>query len=549
MPQAVQSALSRPKIEWAFTNLRHDLRTFLNAILGYTALWIEDPPVDSSPRIAESLADMHAQGEWLLQQVNELMAPSRLTDPAYTAGLGERMRSVLNARIQAVIASTDDLRNAVNAGPQELLADLGKVETAAEALLAMLAGIESVVGGNDLLIAEQSTLQANVQAAAGTGSRVLVVDDNEANRDVLSRRLQREGYAVSLAEDGAKALAMLDGESFDLVLLDIMMPQMNGYDVLQRIRSETRWYDLPVIMISSVDEMDSIVRCIEMGAEDYLPKPFNPVLLRARVGACLEKKRLRDERAAKQKAEAERLCWELDTAARVQQRLLPVQAPQVAGLDLAGTCLPARKVGGDYFDHLLLDDSHLGLVMADVKGKGIPAALLMATLVASLRSQARPSIDNLARLMKILNLQIHDWTETSNFASLFYGCLDLRNRQLRYVNAGHLMPLLVRGAKQEIVAIPDVGGPVLGVLPEAPFEEGSVQLETGDLLLAYTDGVTEAFNAQDEEFGEERLLAAVLQNLEQPSAAICTSVADSVRAWSTGVPQSDDITLLAMKLH
>ena len=342
---------------------------------------------------------------------------------------------------------------------------------------------------------------------------------------------------------------MLEAESFDLVLLDIMMPQMDGYEVLQRIRSEARWYDLPVIMISSVDEMDSIVRCIEMGAEDYLPKPFNPVLLRARVGACLEKKRLREERAAKQKAEAERLRWELDMAGRVQQRLLPVQFPQIAGLDLAGTCLPARSVGGDYFDFLLLDDFHLGLVMADVQGKGIPAALVMATMAASLRSQARPSIENLAQLMRVLNGQMHDWTETSSFVSLFYACLDLRNRQLRYVNAGHLMPLLVRGQKQEIVAVPDVGGPVLGVLPEAPFEEGAVQMETGDILVAYTDGVTEAFNAQDEEFGDERLVSSVLRNLEQSSADICTSVADSVRAWSVGVPQSDDITLSVMKLH
>ncbi len=548
MPQAGKSAASGPHIERAFANLRHDLRTFLNAILGYTALWVEDPPADSVPQIAETLADIHAQGEWLLRQVNELMAPSHLADPAYTAGLAERMRNVLNTRIQAVIASTEGLRAAISTGPQELVADLAKVQTAAEALLTMLKGVESVVG-DSYLVAEQSLTQANARVKNGAGSRVLVVDDNDVNRDVLSRRLQREGYAVSLAEDGSRALAMLEAESFDLVLLDIMMPLMNGYEVLQRIRSETRWFDLPVIMISSVDEMDSIVRCIEMGADDYLPKPFNPVLLRARVGAYLEKKRLREERAAKQKAEAERLRWELDMAGRVQQRLLPVQFPQIAGFDLAGTCLPARSVGGDYFDFLVLDDFHLGLVMADVQGKGIPAALVMATLVASLRSQARPSIRNLARLMRVLNLQIHDWTETGKFVSLFYACLDLRNRQLRYVNAGHLMPLLVRGAKREIVTVPDVGGPVLGVLPEAAFEEGAVQLETGDVLVAYTDGVTEAFNAQDEEFGDERLVSSVLRNLEQSSADICTSVADSVRAWSVGVPQSDDITLSVVKFH
>jgi sigma-B regulation protein RsbU (phosphoserine phosphatase) len=374
---------------------------------------------------------------------------------------------------------------------------------------------------------------------------VLVVDDNEENRDVLSRRLVRDGHAVTVAENGAKALSLLENEPYDLVLLDIMMPEMNGYETLARIRADARWSDLPVIMISSVDEMDSVVRCIEMGAEDYLPKPFNPVLLRARVGAYLEKKRLRDERTARRKAEQKRLQWEIEMAARVQEKLLPERAPEVAGLDLAGGCVPAGVIGGDYFDFLLLDDCHLGLVMADVEGKGMPAALVMAALVASLRSQAQQYTGAVARLAKSLNLQMHAWTAASKFVTLFYGCLDLRHRQLHYVNAGHNIPLLVRGATRQVLAIPDLGGPVLGVLPDACYEEGTAELDRGDVLLACTDGIAEAFNSQNEEFGEERLTAAVLRGIDQPAAWIfCRSGTKSL--WPASWASSSSISLYPM---
>src|SRR5512132_1940677 len=126
-------------------------------------------------------------------------------------------------------------------------------------------------------------------------SRILVVDDNEANRDMLSRRLARQGHGVEMAAGGQEALQRLGAEPFDLVLLDIMMPEMNGYEVLERLKADEHLRHTPVIMISAVDQLESVVRCIELGAEDYLPKPFNPILLRARVGATLEKKRLRDE--------------------------------------------------------------------------------------------------------------------------------------------------------------------------------------------------------------------------------------------------------------
>lgn len=534
--------------ERALANLRHDMRTLLNAILGYTALWLEDLPERAEPQLSENLTQIHALGQSLLIQVNDLLAASRLLDASYTAGLAERLRADMSGQVEDVISKTGVLYATSKAGPEMLMADLRKIESAGQKLLAMLAGVESTIAAS---AADDGTLAAPCKpgpsAPSGRGL-VLVVDDNEVNRDVLLRRLERDGHVVNLAENGAKALAILENEPCDLVLLDIMMPEMNGFQTLERIRADARWADLPVIMISSLDEMDSVIRCIEMGAEDYLPKPFDPVLLRARVGACLEKKRLREERAAQQKAEQERLRWELEMAARVQQKLLPECAPSVAGFDLAGACLPVRTVGGDYFDILKLDECHLGLVTADVAGKGMAAALVMAALAASLRSQAHLYADSIAGLADALNVQMHAWTDTSKFVTLFYGCLDLPHHRLHYVNAGHNVPLLVRGAERKVTRIPDVGGPVLGVLPQVRYEKGSIDLDRGDILLTYTDGVTEAFDPQYQEFGEERLAAAILGNLDKPAAAILESITAEVRDWCGASPQSDDLTLLVMKV-
>ena len=178
---------------------------------------------------------------------------------------------------------------------------------------------------------------------------LLLVDDNEDNRYTLNRRLQREGYAnLTSAVDGRQALELLGARSFDLVLLDVMMPDLNGYEVLERMRADDQLRHIPVIMISALDEIDSVIRCVELGAEDYLSKPFNPTLLRARVGASLEKKRLRDEIVTVLTA----LEYELESARKVQLGMVPIDfsVPTTAGqLEIFATLEPARQIGGDLY--------------------------------------------------------------------------------------------------------------------------------------------------------------------------------------------------------
>jgi sigma-B regulation protein RsbU (phosphoserine phosphatase) len=211
-----------------------------------------------------------------------------------------------------------------------------------------------------------------------SSAALLVVDDNEDNRFTLTERLAREGYAnVTTANNGREALELLRSRPFDLVLLDIMMPDINGYEVLEQMKAGGQLHNIPVIMISALTDLDSVIRCIELGAVDYLPKPFNPTLLRARVGASLEKKRLRDE----VRASLARLAEELDAARRLQLGMLPRVFPAHTAeqpVEVHAFIEPAREVGGDLYDCFYAAERLFCFMVGDVSGKGAPAAMFMA---------------------------------------------------------------------------------------------------------------------------------------------------------------------------
>src|SRR5437762_7884052 len=219
----------------------------------------------------------------------------------------------------------------------------------------------------------------------GAPPRILVVDDNDDNLYTLTLHLDLEGYTeVETARDGEEAIARLKTGTFDLVLLDVMMPKVDGFQVLAWLKGQARLRDLPVIMISALDEMNSVVRCIELGAVDYLLKPFNPVLLKARLGTTLEKKRLRDEIDA----HLARLEQELDAAHRLQMAMVPQSFPTPSAafpLDLCASMEPAREVGGDLYDFFVTEDGVLSFLIGDVSGKGMPAALFMARTKSLIR--------------------------------------------------------------------------------------------------------------------------------------------------------------------
>jgi DNA-binding response OmpR family regulator len=288
----------------SLANLRHELRTPLNAIIGYSEILLEEAEDEGLEDLIPDLRKTHAAGRELLALIKGILDPQTIG-----AELDFRLRTPLNA----IIGYTEILLEDVEGqGREDFIPDLQKIHAAAKRFLALINDITgSKIGTSetdvDLKIAPISpaiqdaadaihpTVERGADSVPATWGHLLIVDDNEMNRDTLSRHLERQGHTVGVAENGRGALEMVETQFFDLVLLDVMMPEMDGYQVLQCLKSDEAWRDIPVIMISALDEIESVVRCIEMGAEDYLPKPFDPVLLRARIGACLEKKRLRDQ--------------------------------------------------------------------------------------------------------------------------------------------------------------------------------------------------------------------------------------------------------------
>ena len=377
--------------------------------------------------------------------------------------------------------------------------------------------------------------------------RLLVVDDTEMNRDLLARRLRALGHEVSVAENGRQALALLPGAAFDLVLLDVMMPEMDGYAVLERLRSDPELSRIPVVMISAVDEIASVARCIELGAADYLSKPFNPVLLRARVTATLEKKRLED----RERLHARSMERELEIGRRIQKDFLPEALPREGGWEIASLFQPARQVSGDFYDAFPTAEGALALVVADVCDKGVGAALYMALFRSLLRSHAElhgstamavPAARSVVALTNDYIARTHG--RSNMFATVFFGLLDPASGDLAWVNGGHEPPVLRRGSGAIERLAPT--GPAVGMLPEAAFEARHVRLEPGDLLLAFTDGVTEERDASGAFFGEERLGALLREPLESAATLLARLEAD-VRAFRGDTDPSDDVTVLAVR--
>jgi sigma-B regulation protein RsbU (phosphoserine phosphatase) len=259
------------------------------------------------------------------------------------------------------------------------------------------------------------------------------------------------------------------------------------------------------------------------------------------TGLALENSRLAAEVAA-EVAKRERLNREIEIAREVQERLFPQDLPEVRGLDYAGFCRPALGVGGDYYDFFALPDGKLGIAIGDVSGKGIAAALLMASLRASLRGQTIQGPENLAALMANVNKLVYESSSSNRYATFFYGQYDPATRDLTYVNAGHNPPLILR-KPHELIRL-EGGGPVVGLLPMFTYEQATIPLQPGDLFVAFTDGISEAMNSKDQEWGEEQLIAAAWR-LDRGSAAECVKhLIAGADEFAAGAKQHDDMTII-----
>ncbi|MGX9965599.1 PP2C family protein-serine/threonine phosphatase [Roseomonas sp. F4] len=378
---------------------------------------------------------------------------------------------------------------------------------------------------------------------------ILVVDDSSFNRLVLKRRLAELGYPnVTMAEDGVQGLAALEKARFDIMLLDLEMPNLDGIGVLEQLRA-ARGAAPPVIVISALTEMEKIVRCIELGAEDYLPKSFDPPLLKARLGAVLEKKRLRDLADARLAA----LEAELESARAAQLSLVPRDfvAAATGQLSVHAAMVPARQVGGDLYDCLRLDAKHMLFAVADVSGKGAPAGLTMARTLGLMRAAAKrlapeDGAPDPGAILAMTNDDLSAENESQTFVTVVLGVIDGTTGAGRIAVAGHDIPLLLGGPLPPRLLEKPRRQPALGVMEGIRYASDPFTLAPGETLFCYSDGVSEAEDDKGGFFGRERLEQALAEAGTEPRQVVDT-VLRAVTAFADGAPQADDITALALR--
>ena len=459
----------------------------------------------------------------------------------------------LTVLLDGVVAAAETLATlVVEDGNTDLLPDVKRIASAALRLRALVrqgATLRSVPRAAPAPVSVSTGVHREIPGRAERGA-ILVVDDNENNREMLSRRLAREGYKqVTLAADGRRALELLASQRFDLVLLDIMMPEVNGYQVLETLKADPQRRDIPVIMISALDEMESVIRCIELGAEDYLPKPFDATLLRARVGASLEKKRMSDDIMW----HVRRMERDLETAREIQLSMVPTDFPVVddaRGLDVYATLLPAYEVGGDFYNFFWLTPDCLCVLVADVSDKGVSAALHMARAQASIRfvcgAEESGCIPNAAELVERIDRELSRDNPHSMFITLLLALVKARSGEIEWCNAGHNPPCIRTAGGAVSVLGGEIGIPV-GIDPKFFRSAETSRIPQGGNLFLYTDGVTEAMNGHKEQFGEQRLHATLRGCAGHTPRELIATVLDAVQTFEDGAMASDDITMLACR--
>ena len=368
--------------------------------------------------------------------------------------------------------------------------------------------------------------------------RILVAEDEPGIALGLEDTLRFEGYDVHIVTSGAAASQRALEEPFDLILLDVMLPGRDGFEVCRDLRGAGLL--VPIVFLTARAQESDRIAGLDLGANDYIVKPFSPRELAARVRGLL--RFVEDSRE-----ETRHLQADLRAASQVQQHLFPMVRPSVAGLDYAGMCRAARGVSGDYYDFIALPSGRLAMLIADVCGKGMAAALLAASLQAAVRAYA-PDLDRCCGdLLARVNRQLFETTATERFATVLYVVYDPAVPAVTWANAGHCPPFLVRGSGE--VARLESFTPPVGLLPEIAAVQQTVMLAPGDRLLAFSDGITEARSPAGTEFGESRLVRLV-SGLEACAASdVCRWVLDEVRTFAAGAPQADDLTVVASLVH
>ncbi|MES0360867.1 MAG: SpoIIE family protein phosphatase [Anaerolineales bacterium] len=377
---------------------------------------------------------------------------------------------------------------------------------------------------------------------SSTKGDILVVDDTPANLRLLSQMLNEQGYNVRPVLEGRLALAAAQAKPPDLILLDIRMPDLNGYQVCERLKSDSQTKDIPIIFISALDAIQDKVKAFTVGGVDYITKPFHVEEVLARVETHLALHKLQEQlEHANQK-----MTQELALAGEVQEGFFLQELPEISGWQLSIKLKSARETSGDFFDVIPLPRGYYGILMADVVDKGVAAALFMALSWSLFRTYAADFPSHPEMVLTSVNQRILDDTSANQFVTVFYGVLDPVSGRFVYANAGHSPPLVFNSQSGEKLQRLENTGKPLGLFEDEFWGQGEIELSPGDVVVIYTDGVSEAQNEQQEFFDESGLVASVKHNLGAPAGDIADGILANVREFIAGAPQVDDIGIAVL---
>ncbi len=368
--------------------------------------------------------------------------------------------------------------------------------------------------------------------------QILCIDDSKLNRAFIIKILSPLNITVDEAENGISGLEMLSKKDYDLILLDIVMPEMDGFGFLKEFQKYTREQFIPVILMTGLDDLNAKIKGLSTGADDYLLKPLNEQELIARVFSLLRLKNANSELYEKNML----IKKELEAAKKIQQFIIPANFNFIDYPSVSGIYKPIEDIGGDFFDCYKIDNHRVAFLIADVTGHGIPAALTM-TMAKMLFSIYTSKFENTSDLMKEINRELKNTLLDTQYVTAFYLIYNRYTGKLSYSNAGHTRALFYRNTKKQVLAL-DSFGWFIGISDYCEYEQKCISVERGDRLFIYTDGITEAKNGEGEDFGESRLARFLKEKNNLKGDRFCAELMESVNLFINRTAINDDIAFL-----